>query len=284
MATKIIYHQVKDGVDCPDGLAAAWVASKAHPKAEIIGCWYQCPAENLPRVEPGDNLIIVDFSFPKQILLEWEEIGAEILVIDHHKTAKEMLGDVSSFSKNIRVEINEEECGATLAWKYFFPDQQAPWFLMHIKDRDLWNFNFYATEPLHEVFGRLGRSFELFDLVLHYGEVSIACLISLGELLLASKRKLVSSICDRAQLGEVAGYPYIPHVALEAEEDRLVSDICQELYTKRYPNAPFVACLTSNGTWSLRSNKNHPNGGFDVGSLAAKFGGGGHHNASGFKA
>ena len=41
----IIYHQVKKGVDCPDGLMAASIAALACPKAELLGdvaCWKIC--------------------------------------------------------------------------------------------------------------------------------------------------------------------------------------------------------------------------------------------------
>jgi hypothetical protein len=35
--TTIIYHNIKVDLPCPDGLAAAWVAAKVYPDANLIG-------------------------------------------------------------------------------------------------------------------------------------------------------------------------------------------------------------------------------------------------------
>jgi hypothetical protein len=91
---KILYHQVKpdvykdgrkvrSGLDCPDGIAAAWVAKKKYPDAQLVGCSYQ---NEPPQVNDGDLLIIVDFSFELDIINAWRDRSCEIILIDHHKT------------------------------------------------------------------------------------------------------------------------------------------------------------------------------------------------------
>ncbi len=91
---KILYHQIKPdvykdgkrvraGLDCPDGIAAAWVALRKYPTADLVGCTYQ---SDLPRVNDGDLLIIVDFSFELEVLNQWRNRGCQIILIDHHKT------------------------------------------------------------------------------------------------------------------------------------------------------------------------------------------------------
>jgi len=289
VATKIIYHQVKKGIDCPDGLAAAWVVHKANPGAEIIGCWYQCEDVDLPIFEKGDRAVIVDFSFPAEILQGWSDAGVEILLIDHHKTAMEHLGDVSSFSEHFNGEIKFDmnECGATLAWKHFFPDKAIPLFLEYVKDRDLWNKALPNSDAIHEVISKLGRSFDLYDLLEKYDNplTNFITLADLGDVLLAPKRRAIAAIAERATLTSFLDHENVAIVLLagDGSEDRLTSDICELLYTKLFPKSPFVACQTSDRTWSLRSNKNNPDSGFDVGALAKTKGGGGHRNAAGFK-
>lgn len=290
MTTKIIYHQIKEGVDCPDGLAAAWVAHKYYGESEIIGCWYQCIPEDLPKFEKGDLAVIVDFSFSAEILQAWSDAGVEILLIDHHKTAMEHLGDVSNFAEHFKGEINFDmnECSATLAWKHFFPGKAIPLFLEHVKDRDLWNKALPNSDAIHEIIAKLGRSFELYDLLQNYGISEFFVLGELGNVLLAPKRRAITAIADRAITSTPLAHQDIPIpvviLAKDGSEDRLTSDICEELYVNRYPEALFVACQVSDGSWSLRSNKNHPGGGFDVGALAKSYGGGGHRNAAGFGA
>jgi hypothetical protein len=91
---KIFYHQIKPdvykdgkrvraGLDCPDGIAAAWVALRKYPTADLVGCTYQ---SDLPIVNDGDLLIIVDFSFELEVLNQWRDRGCQIILIDHHKT------------------------------------------------------------------------------------------------------------------------------------------------------------------------------------------------------
>jgi uncharacterized protein len=286
LSTKIIYHQIKQGVNCPDGYAAAWVAHLAHPEAEVVGCWYQCEEKDLPVFSTGDLAIIVDFSFPSDILQKWSELGVQILLIDHHKTAMEHLGDISKFSEHFdrKILFDMEECGATLTWKYFFPEKQIPLFLQYVKDRDLWTKSLPGSDAVHEVIAKLGRSFDLYDLLLEYRQ-EFMVLAELGEVLLLPKKRQIAEIVKRAKLIGFYGYENIPCVGLDDDgsEDRLVSDICEELYKNQYPESLFVVCLTSDSTWSLRSNKDNIGGGFDVGNLAKLHGGGGHKNASGFK-
>jgi oligoribonuclease NrnB/cAMP/cGMP phosphodiesterase (DHH superfamily) len=292
MTTKIIYHQIKQGFNCPDGLAAAWVAHKYYGEAEVIGCWYQCLSEDLPTFQKGDRAVIVDFSFPADVLQGWSDEGVEILMIDHHKTAMEHLGDISQFSKHFKgqIKFDMQECGATLAWKHFFPDKPIPLFLQYVKDRDLWNKSLPSSDEIHEVASRMGRSFELYDLLESYGINSIApvefkVLSDLGSVLLAPKRKVIAAIAERATPTTFLDHKNIPIVLLarDGSEDRSTSDVCDHMYTNLFPDALFVACQTSDGTWSLKSNKNNSDGGFDVGALAKTQGGGGHRNVAGFK-
>lgn len=288
---KIIYHQVKPGMDCPDGIAAAWVAHLFYPDAEIQGWVYQ--SENLPKAKDGDRLVIVDFSFPADVIEDWIRAGVKVEVIDHHKTAKEQLDRFYSESfqdalnaeahDDWNVEFDMRECGATLAWRYFFPDEPMPVFLEYVRDRDLWQFELEGTQEIHEAMAKIGRTFDLFDCLAEMDRDELLdCLQPIGEVLLKPKRRAIAAACARMQWGEVAGYPTIAHVVLKQDgsEDRLTSDICSKLY-HAFPEAPFVACLTSDGSWSLRSNSKGNN--TDVGAIAKHFGGGGHHNAAGFK-
>lgn len=290
MSTKIIYHQVKPGADCPDGIAAAYVASLAYPNAEIVGWTYQ--SEDLPEVHPGDQLVIVDFSFEYDVIEKWIRQGVELVVLDHHKTAEQELSRfltgnftdqlINRDKYDIRFDMNE--CGASMAWKYFFPNKPMPPFLEYVRDRDLWDFALPKTEEIHEAVAALRRTFHLFDMLfLMSQEELIRFIAPIGEKRLAPKRKAIADAVSRHQWEDVAGYK-VPLVRLneDGSEDRLTSDICMTLY-RQYPEALFSACIASDGGYSLRSDKNKPDGGFDVGALAATLGGGGHRNASGFK-
>jgi hypothetical protein len=68
MGTKVIYHG-----NCNDGFCAAWVAwLKFGDKAEYISANY---GDEPPPVDSEDILYIVDFSYPRDILLKLHGTG-----------------------------------------------------------------------------------------------------------------------------------------------------------------------------------------------------------------
>lgn len=312
----IFYHQVKPGVDCPDGIVAAWVAQKSYPDAQVVGCVYQ----EQPPVAPveGDHVVIVDFSFPLHIIDEWQSSGVAVNLIDHHKTAMEMLGDLLHQFGGFKFDMNE--CGATLAWKAFFPDHPMPAFLEFVRSRDLWLDCDLFQDPIpatlisHEALSGFRYSLKEWakDHGVDYRPILFEGFNELAEMpreeylewarnlamhKLSAKRRICQEIAARCQQrlfenpvldprysspGDWCQPCYIPVVELapDGSEDRYVSDVCMILY-RQFPEAHFVACITSDGTWSLRSDKDGNN--TDVGAIAKALGGGGHRNAAGFK-
>jgi uncharacterized protein len=277
--TKIIYHEVRKGIACPDGEAAAWVCAKVYPNAEIIGCVYD--EEPPSAIADGEQVVIVDFSFSNTQLEALADRGCKVLVLDHHKTAWENLQNLSA---RITAKYDVEQCGATMTWQHFFPRVPMPAFLSYVKDRDLWEHQLPLTHEIHTALGTIGRSFALYNALEKLSQVELGLAFGkFGAKLLAEKQLLVASIADRSETIEIKsplGTYNIPGVYLSAEEGYLTSDICQQLYTVDYPDAPFVCCITAEGIYSLRSNKDGSN--FDVGELAKSMGGGGHCSAAGF--
>lgn len=261
-----------------------------HRDAEIIGWTYQ--SEDLPEVQTGDRLIIVDFSFKGDVIENWIKQGIELIVLDHHKTAEQELARflTGNFAEHLLnrdkydIRFEMEECGATLTWKYFFPNKPMPAWLSYVRDRDLWDFKLPGSEEINEAVSGMRRNFNLFAMLFLMSEQDLIKFVApVGEKLLAPKRKAIADAASRHQWEDVVGYK-VPLVRLnpDGSEDRLTSDICMKLY-RDIPEAPFVACITNDGSYySLRSDKNKPDGGFDVGDLAKTQGGGGHRNASGF--
>lgn len=276
MKTTIIYHNVKPDFPCPDGLAAAWVGAKVYPDADLIGWQYQ--EESPPKITPDSRVVIVDFSFPKEVLQNWTDAGCEVVVIDHHKSAQAML---EGFAGGI-LRFDMGKCGAVLTWEYFFPDQPIPVFLQYVQDQDLWEWKLPHSEAVREAFAKLWRSFQLFDQLYPMNQQEfLDFMLPIGQPRLDEKNRKVEAIAQRHTWQELAGYR-IPVVALVEGEERLRSDVCAWLY-KNYPDAPFTASYrVENGVehWDLRSDKNGNN--FDVSEIAVQFNGGGHHNAAGF--
>lgn len=279
----ILFHSYENAV-CPDGHAAAWVALKKYPTADILGVTYddtKNPEDRpLSLVKGYERVILVDFSVPPEVITLWEEWELEIEIIDHHKTAFETLTSFTEqLTKKHHFVFDMSESGATLTWKQYFPYKPVPVFLEYIKDRDLWEHKLPSTKEVHAAMSSIGRLFGVYDTLenltqeqlLHYLE-------PIGKKLLEERRQIVEYIAGRHTFETVAGYDNIPLVTLKPGEESYISDVCQHLYLQ-YPEALFTACVLD-GKYSLRSNKDGNN--TDVGAIAKQFGGGGHHNAAGF--
>ena len=280
MKTLIIYHSYNNG-PCPDGIWAAWVAKKKYPEADL------CPAIYGEELEVNeynyDRLVIVDFSFRASQLQLWFNHDLEVILIDHHKTAlNDLSGLMDSVLGNNRIVFDMEESGATLTWKTFFPDEPMPPVLQYVKDRDLWKHQLSSTAVINAALSSLIKEPDTMDaLATCQSEATLKeTLLPLGERLLKHKKEKVKLLASRAVFSTVAGYDNIPTVVLNDDELRYTSDVCAYLY-KKYPEALFTACVDSEGKKvSLRSDKDGNN--TDVGSIAKRFGGGGHSNSSGY--
>ena len=287
MKTTIIYHQVKEGTDCPDGIVSAWIASRIHDEASIIGCCYQ---SEIPVFSEPTNIIIVDFSFKKEVINQWLKDGHIVTILDHHQTALDELKDFSSKLLG-KIVINDATSGARLTWEHFF-NEPEPAFIKYIVDRDNFNFVYPETQAIHEALAKLRSlcpditsKFVFFDILSNLNDDELTSwLVPIGNELLKAKREAISKANLRWEEKLIDEF-LVPCVYLNQNEERLTSDICMMMYRDKFiieKGYPFVACVSSDTiTVSLRSDKNGNN--FDVSEIAKKFGGGGHRNASGFK-
>lgn len=280
MKTLIIYHQVKPGVDCPDGIMAAAIASAAHPEASILGDSYQdndwYMASDPPEYRDM-KIIIVDFSYPATWLNHWESSGCKVTVIDHHEPKFPML---SGFSGAI---LDANECGATLTWKTFFPYMSMPEILKHVRRRDIGVDGYYEgktrdSEAINEALAsRRHQSQGAIAMLKHIlaGPDPCATLLAEGEEMLVERDRLIARACERCRLVDLDGH-VVPYLEVRKGEERHVSNIGNYMCRVLYPDSPFAWVKTEDGNSSLRST------GFDVSAIAEKFGGGGHQKASGF--
>lgn len=272
MKTVCIYHK-----NCFDGICAAWVVSKMYPSAELRAFSYDM---EFPWHEYGkdDNIIIVDFSFKRDIMLAIKEQCNRLLVLDHHKTAQANCEglDFCKFDMN--------ESGASLAWNFFFPNHDIPNLIKYIKDRDLWRFNEPNSESVNSFIQSYPMDIQtyegLYQRLESYDGLKQAK--ATGDGILRYKQTMVETICKNAAFQEEIHYPHFPYGVPIVNTSILFSEVGHKL-CKLYPDAPFTAYYFDRlndaiRQWGLRSI-----GDFDVSEIAKKFGGGGHRNAAGFE-
>lgn len=251
-----IYHR-----DCLDGVGAAWVVWRHFKnlgiEIELVAAAYN---NKLPNVD-GKMVYVVDFSYPRNVMLELLERAHDVVVLDHHTTAKKNLEGL--------FVIDESHSGAMLAWKYF-NHTPPPEGLLYVEDRDLWKFkypntNYWVTAAFSYPF-----NVEQFDALMNTDPLD---LVAEGRILLRKHEQDTDRVSMNARMMKCMGYD-VPVVNANIF---FASDL-GHILSKDYPFALVYMDLPKGRKYSIRSQK----GRTDVSKIAEYFGGGGHADASGF--
>ena len=283
-----IYHG-----NCADGFGAAWVVRERCRRSDIPVEFHAGVYQDQPPDVTERDVLLVDFSYKRPVLLEMAEKAHSIVILDHHKSAAEDLagfrepapfkdwrdGDgplVWCAPEPIAALFDMERSGAGLAWDFFFCGERRPALIDHIEDRDLWRFALPRTRDIQAAVFSYPYDFAVWDdLMVGVQGRDLADLANEGR---AIERKHFKDIAELAKVvvremeigGHVVSVANVPYT--------LTSDMGHKLAEGK----PFAACYwdTPEGrVFSLRSTDD----GLDVSEIAAKYGGGGHPNASGFR-
>jgi len=258
-----IYHG-----NCADGFGAAWVVRKSLCGYEDVDFFAGFYGKEPPDVTERE-VIMVDFSYKRPVLLEMAKKAKHILILDHHKTAQ---ADLVDLPDNVTCIFDMERSGAMIAWNYFFPNTEPPKLIKHIQDRDLWLFKLEGTREIQATVFSYPYDFEIWDglmktdsdtLIVEGLAIERKHHKDIAELVGVSKRRMTIGGYDVP----VANLPY----TLSSDAGHLMGK-----------GEPFAACYMDDPTgrtFSLRSAED----GIDVSEIAKKFGGGGHKHAAGFK-
>lgn len=258
---------------CSDGFCAAVIASLKFGNKVAVTYTPVKYGEPHPEIQPDDEVYILDFSYPRNVLIELKGKVKNLLVLDHHKTAQADCEGLD-FCK-----FDMSKSGAMLTWEYFNPGQPVPLVVRLVQDRDLWTKKLPDCDAAYEGLRMLG-TFD--DVVTWVGWKQ--CLIDLsflraqigkGRAIVEYNQLQVKLLAKNLKMGKIGG-----HLVPVVNATNCISELGNYLCEK-YPEFPFVAIYRDSREkriWSLRSV-----GDFDV-SVVAKMtsGGGGHRNASGF--
>lgn len=287
-----IYHD-----PCDDGFAAAWcVWRKWGNEVDFRPTNYGLPVPD-DRID-GKNILIVDFSFKPDVMERLAERASQIVMLDHHKTAKEDCESLPceivganhtnvtrTFARvsgppltRVLVEFDMKRSGAMMAWSFCFPDDDVPDFIRHVQDRDLWKFEMEDTKAFTAWLRSHPRDFGHWDGIEDDFLARPEKCINEGAAILRARTLQVAAIANTATPRKIGGFDGVPVAASPYD---FVSEVAHELL-QRNPDAPFAACMVDaygERTWSLRSEDDRE----DVSAIAKSFGGGGHRNAAGFR-
>ena len=295
----VIYH-----ANCADGFTAAWAVHKAMP-ANFYPAAYQAPPPDVA----GRDVIMVDFCYGRDIMLQLQRAARSLLVLDHHKTANEvlprchsgMLDALTCFRMdeiswtapktwayvqgcaqldrwegathaNIYALIDQQRSGAGIAWDFFHPGVPRPALVRHVEDRDLWRFAITGTREYQAAVFARPYTFAAWD---ELAATDPADLIREGAAIGRKHHKDVAELLATTQRRMTIAGHSVPAANLPYT---LASDAGARMAN----GEPFAACYWDTAThrhFSLRSTAD----GLDVATLAATYGGGGHARAAGFR-
>ena len=224
-------------------------------------------------IAAAGKIVIVDFSTSLEHMQRMMST-AEVIWIDHHKTAIEALAELSDLPGT----RNLDEAACVLTWQFFFPDQEVPEAVQYIGDRDVWRFAYEQTaafgEGLFQEHTQPAND-SLWRPLLDGNEEAVSRLVEHGGILHRSRMKQVKRLVKRdAYEAQWEGHRTLAINARGSGE--LGHSMCQEgyevayCYIDRYINGRMITKV------ALFSEA------IDVAEIASRFGGGGHPGAAGF--
>ncbi|HSG22101.1 MAG TPA: DHHA1 domain-containing protein [Azonexus sp.] len=307
----IIYH-----ADCIDGFGAAFAAWKQFgDTANYFPIHHGQPWESAKIA--GHQVFILDFSFPPSVLETMATMATSVTQIDHHVSAYQSWADRLQAGQNglavhchptlpLTVLFDLEKSGARLAWEHFQPALPVPLMLLHIEDLDLWRFALPGTRAfcralrlkpfnfliwLELVTQTPGKNAPRYLEMLDQGAAIETYLQreieGLAESSLRTAARLRGDPVDALQAmrhgqpsitdGDMA-WLAVGGIAVNA--NALFASELGNLLAEQSGTFGLIWQLSGDGEIkaSLRSK-----GDFDVATIAARYGGGGHRNAAGFR-
>ena len=259
----VLFH-----ASCSDGFCAAWVYRRyanLHCEFRAIQFGSQPPSvEDRP-------VVVLDFSFPRDQLLEMQEQARSILVLDHHKTAAEDLEGLDF------CVFDMDKSGARLTWEYFFDPQsnsdinQPPWLVPYTEDQDLWLWKLPDSRAINAAIGSYPRLFHVWDELAARPREELTLE---GNAILRYQDRLIRPRVKSHAWTTIDGYrvPITNSTCLSSEIGNRLA--------KNHPfGVVFFVTKESRYVYNLRSVGAE---GVDVGEIAQRYGGGGHRNAAGF--
>lgn len=300
----VFYHS-----PCADGMAAALAVYLRFGKDldyRPINYGQDIEIDGLER----KNVYFVDF-FPSLSQLEAVcDAASNVIVLDHHKTAKETADTLAKtepeWASNLAYLFDMERSGAGITWDFFHEANRMPKLIAHVQDRDLWRFKLQGSKEVSEYLFSLPYTFEAWSEVFYEMETETGYtrVIDQGKALVAKKLKDIREYAEKslqwwwfdgprsgmepkaqqrcspnaASVSDAVDVGWrVPVLNIPYTHGSDAADVVLDMHG----DAPFFAYYMDkqdHRQWGLRSRNE-----FDVSALAKARGGGGHKNAAGFR-
>lgn len=264
-----IYHG-----NCFDGFGAAWVIRRAWNGNGLFHAGVY--GDPLPDVDDR-NVILVDFSYPRDMLVSLSHRAASVTWLDHHASVSEDHAAFTSLAlpgegAAMRGIFDEKRSGAGLAWDYCNRGVPRPALIDYIEDRDLYRFALPDSRLVHAALSSYPFDFQTWDQLMVW---PIREFIAEGVTLERKHLRDIATLLPVVQRTMRIGGHTVPVANLPMT---MTTDAGNDMAF----SAPFAACYWDTPRGRVFSLRSAPDG-LDVSRIAEKYGGGGHPHAAGFE-
>lgn len=253
-----LYH-----ASCNDGFAAALAVWQNYGNTfEYLPVQYNCP---IPSIE-GNILFIVDFSFPKSMMIDLERRFNSLVMIDHHD-----LKDIWEPKEGNEFIYDPNHSGAVLTYQYLNPGKEVPLFFQYIEDRDLWKWQLRGSREFSAGLDLVEKDFELWDEIVENEDLLIDSVMTSGGVVLKFINQKVKSLAEKAVILKDKDELIFARVNSSLFQSEIGEYLCGRKDID-YADIYFIVDSEPRRiVHSLRSN-----GRANVTDIAKSFGGGGH--------
>ncbi len=272
----VLYHD-----HCVDGFGAAWafhrLADGDYDDVAYLPCQYGKPVPEIETTAPEKtDIFVLDFSFDRATLAKLALAYGSVTVLDHHKSAADILIGWEHGLKNLEIVFDMGRSGAGITWDYLTNgDTTRPPLINYIEDRDIWVWNLQDSRELSALIGFTKKEFPAYSNLNRLMTEKYDQAVAMGTLLLEQQERHVDSIIEatkqpitiNGQAGLVCNCP-----------GQFASDVGNKLAVESGTfGATYFTSHDGSVKFSLRSASD-----FNVRVIAQQFGGGGHDKAAGF--
>ncbi len=266
----VLYH-----ADCSDGLAAAYAVWYKY--GEEINYVPVSHGEPFPELKLDENsiLYILDFHFSKDIINQLRSKVKSCMIIDHHITSINDLGDIEDFI----CDITKSAC--VLTWEYLHPNIEVPKLLLYAQDRDLQLFQYPETKALFEGIRASGyiQDFTYWGDLIKSKE-SFVKTVEIGFTLLLEQQVKVNNFITNPNKFKIVKLK--DKIAAVYNTTVLIEEMAEKLIEYEHYDVDYTIGyhITGKGKIVL-SFRSKIGTDIDVETIALSYGGGGHKHSSG---
>ena len=271
----VLHHKDMDGY-----FAAAAHLQRFKPNidsgemtVEYIPVVYNKP---IPEIPDGEDVqvIIVDFSYSREILIDLQSRVGNLLVIDHHATAERQLQGLDF------CVFDMTKSGNILSWDYFNPGIDPPTVHVLAQDYDLYTKLFKDSEYLEAGIQASGHWNDLmFYFELQNNPDKVAETINVGKIIYTHEYNQCEYVLKGKQFKVIDFFGIKTALVNWTGNPNMLSEV---IYNTGEVQAVLSYKVRINGNYkfSFRAPKNS---GLGLDLIAEKFGGGGHESSAGFE-